>query len=145
VVPVSKALLYVQPLYLQAEQTKLPQLKEVIVFHQAPEGASGGAGQAVAMEPTLGQSLADIFGSAPPVGPTPSPTPSARPGGPTPTPTPTGTSAPGQVSAQARALIQQANKEFEAAQAALKAGNFAEYGRQVDALKATLSKLQRLQ
>jgi uncharacterized membrane protein (UPF0182 family) len=145
VVPVSKALLYVQPLYLQAEQTKLPQLKEVIVFYQAPEGASGGASQAVAMEPTLGQSLADIFGSAPPVGPTPSPTPSASPGGPTPTPTPTGTSAPGQVSAQARALIQQANKEFEAAQAALKAGNFAEYGRQVDALKATLSKLQTLQ
>ena len=145
VVPIEKALLYVQPLYLQAEQTKLPQLKEVIVFYQSPEGGSGGASQAVAMEPTLSQALTDVFGSAPPVGPTPSPSPSPSPSGPTPTPSPTGTSAPGQISAQARTLIQQANTEFEAAQAALRAGDFAEYGRQVNALKATLSKLQALQ
>ena len=51
----------------------------------------------------------------------------------------------GTLSAQARALIARANTEFDAAQEALKAGDFAEYGRQIDALEQTLSDLQRLQ
>ncbi len=53
--------------------------------------------------------------------------------------------ATGTLSAQARALIARANTEFDAAQKALKAGDFAEYGRQIDALKQTLGDLQSLQ
>ena len=45
----------------------------------------------------------------------------------------------GTFSAPARALIARANTEFNAAQDALKAGDFAEYGRQIDALKRVLS------
>ncbi len=36
VVPIEDSLLYVQPLYLRATQTQLPQLKRVIVFYRAP-------------------------------------------------------------------------------------------------------------
>jgi uncharacterized membrane protein (UPF0182 family) len=49
------------------------------------------------------------------------------------------------VSAEARALIARANSEFNAAQDALKAGDFAEYGRRVKALEQALTDLQRLQ
>jgi uncharacterized membrane protein (UPF0182 family) len=52
---------------------------------------------------------------------------------------------PTTTSAQVRALIAQANKQFNAAQDALKAGDFAEYGRQMKALQSTLQKLGALQ
>ena len=36
VTPIEDSLLYVQPLYLQSDQTQIPQLKRVIVFYRAP-------------------------------------------------------------------------------------------------------------
>jgi len=66
VVPIASSLLYVQPLYLQAEQTPVPQLKEVVVFYQSPEI---GGSQVVAMKPTLRDALIQIFGAAPAIGP----------------------------------------------------------------------------
>jgi uncharacterized membrane protein (UPF0182 family) len=55
-IPIEQSLIYVQPLYLAAaQQGALPELRRVIVAH----------GNAIAMEPTLGQSLAVIFGTAP--------------------------------------------------------------------------------
>ncbi len=67
VVPIEDSLLYVQPLYLQSNQTQLPQLKRVIVFYRAPAIANaaqgtGAAKQVVAMEPTLGEALTAAFG-----------------------------------------------------------------------------------
>ncbi len=64
VVPIEDSLLYVQPLYLQSDQTQLPQLKRVIVFYRAPAlaGGDGNAKQVVAMEPTLGEALVAAFG-----------------------------------------------------------------------------------
>ena len=53
VIPVNDSLLYVEPLYLQAEQSRMPELRRVIVAH----------GDMVVMEPTLEQSLGRIFGS----------------------------------------------------------------------------------
>ena len=41
-----------------------------------------------------------------------------------------------------RSLIAQASQQFKAAQAALKAGDFAGYGAQVKALSSTLKALQ---
>ncbi len=142
VVPIEDSLLYVQPLYLQSTETQLPQLKRVIVFYRAPAPASGqgNAQQVVAMRPTLSEALLAAFGQ--------SFLPGSESGG---TGVGSGTGggttggATGPVSAQARALIARANTEFDAAQAALKAGDFAEYGRQIDALKQTLSELQSLQ
>lgn len=54
VIPVDDAIVYVQPLYLQAEQTAMPQLTRVIVAY----------GDAVAMQPDLPTALAAIFGEA---------------------------------------------------------------------------------
>ena len=64
VVPIEDSLLYVQPLYLQSDQTQLPQLKRVIVFYRAPAlaGGDGNAQQVVAMEPTLSEALVAAFG-----------------------------------------------------------------------------------
>ena len=53
VIPIDHSLLYVEPVYLVAEQNDLPQLKRMIVAH----------GDRVAMEPTLGQALAVLFGA----------------------------------------------------------------------------------
>ena len=52
VIPVDQSLLYVQPLYLEASNGGLPELKRVIVSY----------GNAIAMEENLELSLARIFG-----------------------------------------------------------------------------------
>jgi uncharacterized membrane protein (UPF0182 family) len=52
VIPVKDSLLYVEPLYLQAQQGKMPELRRVIVVH----------GDRVVMEPTLDTALQKIFG-----------------------------------------------------------------------------------
>ena len=46
---------------------------------------------------------------------------------------------------QARDLIALAGQQFDDAQTALQAGDFAEYGRQIGALQQTLRELQALQ
>ena len=53
VIPIDHSLLYVEPVYLVAEQNELPQLKRVIVAHEGR----------VAMEPTLEGALAALFGT----------------------------------------------------------------------------------
>jgi uncharacterized protein len=50
-IPIEQSLVYVQPLYLAAEQGALPELRRVIVAY----------GNQIAMEPTLEQSLSRIF------------------------------------------------------------------------------------
>jgi uncharacterized membrane protein (UPF0182 family) len=52
VIPIEKSLLYVQPLYLQAEGGRIPELKRVIVAYQ----------NQVVMQETLEGSLAELFG-----------------------------------------------------------------------------------
>jgi uncharacterized membrane protein (UPF0182 family) len=54
-VPIGNSMLYVRPLYVTSEQTKLPEVKRVIVVFN---------GKAV-MRPTLQESLTVLFGSAP--------------------------------------------------------------------------------
>lgn len=148
VVPIEDSLLYVQPLYLQSNQTQLPQLKRVIVFYRAPALANAAEGtgfakQVVAMEPTLGEALASAFGETFDTGSASGGTGGTGTGGAT--GGGDGTGAGGGLSAQARELILRANQEFEAAQEALKAGDFAEYGRRIQALEQALTDLQRLQ
>jgi len=54
-IPIDHSLLYVEPVYLVAEESDLPQLKRVIVAYR----------DRVAMEPTLHQALATLFGRGP--------------------------------------------------------------------------------
>lgn len=52
VIPIKDAVLYVEPLYLQAEQSRMPELRRVIVVH----------GDRIVMEPTLESALQKVFG-----------------------------------------------------------------------------------
>jgi uncharacterized membrane protein (UPF0182 family) len=102
-IPIDQSLVYVQPLYLAAsEQGALPELRRVIVAY----------GNAIAMEPTLEQSLARIFsGRAPPPGAT------AAPGG-----------GPAPGAAGPAALGRRAWEVWTRAQDALRRGDWAAYG-----------------
>ncbi len=121
VIPVEQGLIYVKPLYLQAETSQIPELKRVVVAY----------GDQVAMEPTLDGALARIFGgsgassSAPSTGSTT-------------------TAAPG-TTIDLRGLIDQAVQQYDGAQNAQKSGNWAGYGDQVKSLGQTLKQLQRTQ
>ncbi len=143
VVPVADALLYVEPLYLQAGAGALPELKRVIVAY----------GTRIAMEPTLEAALARIFVGLPTEGPPAATGPAGQPGGPSapaqPAPAPaTGTAPSGAAGAGAdrariASLVAEANGHYERAQDALRAGDFATYGREIDALGRTLAELRR--
>jgi len=52
VIPIEKSLLYVEPLYLQAQTSQLPELKRVIVSYDSK----------IAMEESLSESLMSVFG-----------------------------------------------------------------------------------
>ncbi len=118
-IPLGESNLYVEPVFLQAEAGGLPQLKRVIVA----------AGDQIAMEPTLGESIAAIFGAeVPPTEPKP--------------PTPTEPEEP--VSAEVASLIEEAKQHYDQAQQYLKAGDWAGYGEELEALKAVLDRLAEL-
>ena len=51
VIPINQSILYVEPLYLQAEQSQIPELRRVIMVY----------GDRVVMEETLEQGLAKLF------------------------------------------------------------------------------------
>ena len=57
VIPINNSLLYVEPVYLRAEQGELPELRRVIVAYE----------KEVVMRPTLAESLAALFGNEAPV------------------------------------------------------------------------------
>jgi len=115
-IPLGKSLMYVEPVFLQAEAGGLPELKRVIVA----------AGEHIAMEATLEESLAAIFGTeVPPTEPEPL--------------VPPGPEEP--IAAQITKLIEEAQLHYNQAQEYLKAGDWANYGKELDALKAVLDQL----
>ena len=127
VVPIQDSLLYVQPLYLESQTTQLPQIQRVIVFYRSPSATPNlptGQQQNVVMQPTLAGALAAIFGGVSPSGTGP----------------PTG----GRPSLAATRLIAQADAQYAAAQAALRAGNLTDFARQISALGRTLARLDAL-
>jgi uncharacterized membrane protein (UPF0182 family) len=127
VVPIRDSLLYVQPLYLQSQTTQLPQIQRVIVFYRSPSATPNlptGQQQNVVMQPTLNGALAAIFGSA--------------------SPSAVGPSVTGRPAPAVARLIARADAQYAAAQAALRAGDLTEFGRQISALGRTLAQLKVL-
>jgi uncharacterized membrane protein (UPF0182 family) len=118
-IPIDQSLVYVQPLYLAAsEQGALPELRRVIVAY----------GNQIAMEPTLEQSLARIFGGrAAPAAPAAAATDTAT------APATTGT----------RPLAQRAWEIWTRAQDALRRGDWATYGAEQKRLEETLRTLNQ--
>lgn len=124
VIPLGKAMLYVQPLYLesQAGSARMPELKQVIVATDQP--------QRVLMRPTLDEALSALVNE----------TVDTREGSSaeaTETPTEGGRNVP----QNAAALIRAANRHFEAAETAQRNGDWAAYGRELSQLRQTLRQL----
>jgi uncharacterized protein len=116
VVPVEQSLLYVQPIYLRADQGELPELRRVIVAY----------GDRVVMRETLDQSLDAIFGET---GPAPAEAPSP------------GTIAP--LPATTTDLIRAALEAYQNGQQALQQGNWQSYGTAQEELGGILRQLEQ--
>jgi uncharacterized membrane protein (UPF0182 family) len=122
VIPIEESLLYVQPLYLQAEGGRIPELKRVIVAYE----------NRVVMTETLEGGLAQLFGGPsapgperPPVGVTP---PIAA------APSPFGDSG-------FRALAAEARRRYDAALEAQRQIDWARYGEEMRRLGEVLERL----
>ena len=127
VIPVEKSLLYVQPLYLLAEQSQIPQLKFVIAA----------TGSSLSMQPTLGEALAQLFtGIGTPTATTPPTTPGT---GTITTPPPASPTDP-----TVAALTKEANDHYTKAQDALKSADWATYGKEMQALQQVLNQLLQI-
>ena len=128
VIPIDDSLLYVMPVYLVSTTTKIPEVRRVIVV----------LGDKIAMEKTLNEALAKVVGA--PVKPIPTayaPTPAKKPKpGDIPSVPTT------EVTDVSTRLIDKAVSQIESAERAQRKGDWAEYGKQVEALKRTLKKLQ---
>ena len=120
VLPVGSSFVYVEAIFVQATSTsRIPELQRVILATQGR----------VVMTDSFEKSLDALFGpQQQPPPPTTSPPPST-------TPPPT-TTPPSEIAA----LVKSASDHYNAAQAALKAGDFAEYGRQLQLLEDDLAK-----
>lgn len=142
VIPIGNSNLYVEPIYLQAENGPIPELKRVIVS----------TGNRVVMEPTLEEALTRLYGGAPGLVPSTDTASAAAPGvgtGQAPGTTagqavPGGGAAAGVASPEVQALIRSANERFARAQEALRAGDWARYGEEQRALEADLRRLAEL-
>jgi hypothetical protein len=121
VVPIDNSILYVSPLYLRAETGQLPELKRVIAAY----------GDQVVMEDTLPAALAALFGAAAPIPPAPQVAGISAAA--------TGPAAVGSADKRAREALE----HYERAIARLKAGDWAGFGTQLDALRPLLEQLGR--
>jgi uncharacterized membrane protein (UPF0182 family) len=124
VIPIEKALLYVQPMYLQAEGGMIPELKRVVVAYQ----------NQVIMRETLEAALSDMFGGA--VGTT-------RGMGAAAVAEAAASAAPtaGGVDEATKSAIAEAQRRYQAALDAQRQGDWARYGEEIRQLGAVLERL----
>ncbi|HEY7736814.1 MAG TPA: UPF0182 family protein [Candidatus Limnocylindrales bacterium] len=134
VVPVGDSLLYLQPVYLQSTASSFPEFQRIIVASPTE----------VVWASTLGESLRLLLEAQGQPGPSPSPSPGASPT-PVPTPSPSGPApSPGELPADVAGLIEYANTHFALAQQALRDGDFATYGREIELVEQALRELEQL-
>lgn len=115
VIPVKDALLYVEPLYLQTEKSKMPELRRVIVAH----------GEQIVMEPTLDEAIRKLFGGR--IDQASQPEPRAR-------------EKVEDVRTPAQ-LVQEAKRLYDEAQTRLAQRDWAGYGNNLEKLRALLEEL----
>ena len=121
VIPIDRSILYVQPLYLKAENSDLPELKRVIVA----------SGNRIRWAETLDEALWGLVGSPAPEGP---PVRQEERGKP-PLLAEEGDTA---------LLIRQAQERWDSAQEALRRGDWERYGRNMADVEALLKRLVTL-
>ena len=146
VIPVEDGLIYVEPLYLQAEQRAIPELTRVIVAY----------GDVVVMEKDLKTALDTVFsGTGSPTTTVPSGTTTTVPGGTTTTTVPsvttttvpvtTTTTVLGSLPTDRPALLELAEQLYEEARAAQRADDWATYGEKIKQLGEVISALKALE
>ena len=119
VVPIGESLLYVEPVYLEASNTAIPEVKRVIVAY----------GDRIAYENTLGEALESLFGKG--NGSGPSGSSSGESGE---------NQDPGEEKTQ-EDYIKQAQDAYDKAQQALANGDWATYGKYMAELEEALKNL----
>lgn len=119
VIPIEKSLIYVQPLYLRAEGGQIPELKRVVIAHQ----------NQVVMAETLEAGLSLLFGGGA--------------GRPTVTEAPSPEAVPGAATGISATLLRQVQDAYDRAIAAQRAGNWAQYGEEMNRLGDLLRRLTR--
>ena len=113
VIPINGSLLYVEPLYIRAEQGQMPELKRVIVSYQ----------NRIVMQETLQESLAAIFGEQPEQ--------------------PAIAASPIATTLDLPKLVQAALDAYQQGQQLLQQGDWGGYGEQQQRLKTLLDQLQQ--
>jgi uncharacterized protein len=117
VIPVDNSFLYVQPVYVQAQQTPIPQLHDVIIVN--------GSGGAVTIADNLQDALKGAVTGQVPSG-----------GG--------GGGGGGTVSQRIESLLNQAQQHFAAAQAALQTGDLGAYQTEIKAAQDAVDAAAKL-
>ena len=134
VIPIEESLIYVQPIYLRAEGGSIPELKRVVVAHEnqvvmresLEEGLNAlFGGGAARLERTAARDSSAAAGIDPSIaGSRPTPAPGAAP------------------SAADSELLRQAQSHYDRAITAQRAGNWAEYGREIEQLGVAIRALR---
>jgi hypothetical protein len=125
VIPTGRALLYAEPIYLQAERSPMPELRLVVLALQ----------DKLAYGPTFESAMEELFGRVlPSTGATAA---QAAPATRTPQP------APARAAADLQALIGEAAKDLADYQRLTASGKLAEAGQKLEHLKSTLDRLNK--
>jgi uncharacterized protein len=124
VYPIEQSLLYVRPMYVEPEQTRIPELRKVIVYFDGT----------VVVEDTLEEALIELFDASPETleeAPTDPDSPDPQPEDDAPDDDATGDEAPDEAPAAPSGsmleLLAQADQAFEDAQEAFENGDLGEY------------------
>jgi hypothetical protein len=125
VIPIEESLVYVQPLYLQAEGGRIPELKRVIVAYQ----------NRVVMQETLDAGLNELFGGA--AGPRREPGPAIAAGA-----AGAAGAAPAPADTTVRALVAEAWRRYQAALDANRQVDWTRYGEEFRRLGEVLEQLE---
>jgi uncharacterized membrane protein (UPF0182 family) len=134
VIPIEESLIYVQPIYLRAEGGSIPELKRIVVAHEnrvvmgesLDEGLNAlfGSGAAAQTRASVQDSLSTLGVEQSVVGGGAAPATGAAPSG------------------AVADLLREAQTHYDRAIAAQRAGNWADYGREIDQLGATIRALR---
>jgi uncharacterized membrane protein (UPF0182 family) len=129
VIPSGRALLYAEPIYLQADRSPMPELRLVVLALQ----------DKLAYGPTFEAALSSLFGGG--ISSLNATESSTSPTALSATSAPTATAAVSAPAQDVNALIKEASKDFEDYQRLTSAGKMGEAGQKLEALKQVIEKL----